>query len=47
MKPGTELEIVPTRDPIAPSNRVEARRWLVLPVLCLSVFLVVVDRTIP
>ena len=46
MKPGSELEIVPTRDGTVPSARMDARRWIVLPVLCLSVFLVVVDNTI-
>jgi EmrB/QacA subfamily drug resistance transporter len=48
MKPGTELEIVPTGDGIHPEPhaRIDARRWIVLPVLCLSVFLVVVDNTI-
>jgi DHA2 family multidrug resistance protein-like MFS transporter len=46
MQPGSELSITPTGDLIAPSTPVDARRWLVLPVLCLSVFLVVVDNTI-
>ena len=31
---------------VAPQHRYHDRRWLVLPVLCLSVFLVVVDNTI-
>ncbi len=46
MKPGSELQIVPSGDGIVPSGRIDARRWIVLPVLCLSVFLVVVDNTI-
>ncbi len=46
MKPGSELETVPTTDGTAASARMDARRWIVLPVLCLSVFLVVVDNTI-
>ncbi len=46
--PGSELEIVPTEEGIHPQPhaRLDARRWIVLPVLCLSVFLVVVDNTI-
>jgi EmrB/QacA subfamily drug resistance transporter len=36
------LQGAPARVPASPSDR----RWLVLPVLCLSVFLVVVDNTI-
>ena len=47
MKPGSELEIVPSGNGIAPQRPPRSgRRWIVLPVLCLSVFLVVVDNTI-
>ena len=36
----------PLRTPGPADTAPTARRWLVLPVLCLSVFLVVVDNTI-
>src|ERR1700722_16533560 len=46
MKPGSELVTIPDGDRSAADARNHERRWLVLPVLCLSVFLVVVDNTI-
>ncbi len=46
MKPGSELVTVPDGDRSDADARNHARRWMVLPVLCLSVFLVVVDNTI-
>ena len=45
---GTTLETTPSRPGTAgpPAADPSERRWLILPVLCLSVFLVVVDNTI-
>src|SRR4051794_24141583 len=43
-----ELVVAPGQDPIADpvQDRAHDRRWLVLAVLCLSVFVIVIDGTI-